>query len=511
MRFEDYLSEAAKKVPGKPALSTKKRSVSYAELCDQSRRFARALLDEGVQHGDRVVIYLDNSIELVVAAFGSWYAGAVFSIVNATTKTDKLKFILENCRAKVVVTDHALSAHALPAVKEAASVSATFIVGKAEGGEGLRCWDEVLAKAAPDPLPPPGISIDLAMIIYTSGSTGFPKGVTMNHENVLAAANSIITYLGMNEQDIILSVLPLSFDYGLYQVLMSVQCKATVLLEKSFAFPAPILRRLREEKATIFPLVPTIAAMLVQMKDLNIDDFKTVRITTNTAAALPAEHILKLLDIFPSARLFSMYGMTESKRCTYLPPEELRKRPTSVGIAIPNTEAYVVDEQGNRVGPGVVGELVVRGSHVMQGYWENPEATAKRLKPGKTPWEKVLHTGDLFRTDEDGFLYFVGRMDDIIKSRGEKVSPKEIESVLYGLEGVSEVAVIGVPDEVFGAAIKAFIVPVAGAELTEQKVLKYASSKLESFMVPKYVEFRESMPKTSTGKIHKKSLAEEGS
>ncbi len=507
MRFEQHLTEAAKVCPDKRAIATRERTISYQELRNEARSFARALLDAGVKRGDRVVVYLENSVELIVASFGTWYAGAVFSIVNSTTKTDKLKFILDNCRAAAVVTDDKLLSQAKPAIDEAPSVITTFVVGQTQDEGALRSYELALT-SSPEGLPPAGISFDLAMIIYTSGSTGFPKGVMMTHDNVQAAAKSVSTYLEMNENDVVLSVLPLSFDYGLYQVLMSVMCRATLLVEKSFAFPAPVLRRLKEEKATAFPLVPTIAAMLVQMKDLNPQDMSSVRFTTNTAAALPKEHIFKLMEIFCNARVFSMYGMTESKRCTYLPPEELKNRPTSVGKAIPNTEVYLVGENGQRLPNGETGELVVRGSHVMQGYWENPEATAKRLKPGANPWEKVLHTGDIFRTDEDGFLYFVGRMDDIIKSRGEKVSPKEVEAAIYSLEGVSEVAVIGVPDAVFGAAIKAFVVTVPGATLTAQQVMKHAASKLENFMVPKYVEFRESLPKTSTGKVSKKMLAE---
>jgi long-chain acyl-CoA synthetase len=507
MRFEHHLTEAARVFPNKRAIATRERSITYRELRDEARSFARALRQAGVERGDRVVIYLDNSVELIVAAFGSWYADAVFSIVNATTKADKLKFILDNCRAAAVVTDEKLLAQAKPAIDDAASVKTTFVVGQTEDAGSLRSYDAAL-KLSPEPLPPLGISFDLAMIIYTSGSTGFPKGVMMTHDNVQAAASSVSTYLELQDSDIVLSVLPLSFDYGLYQVLMSVMKQATLLVEKSFAFPAPVLRRLREENVTGFPLVPTIAAMLVQMKDLSPQDLASVRFITNTAAALPKEHIFKLIELFPNAKVFSMYGMTESKRCTYLPPEELKNRPTSVGKAIPNTEVYLVDEDGNRLPNGSTGELVVRGSHVMQGYWENPEATAKRLKPGPHPWEQVLHTGDIFRSDEDGFLYFVSRMDDIIKSRGEKVSPKEVEAAIYSLEGVSEVAVIGVPDEVFGSAIKAFVVPVPGATLTAQQVLKHAASKLENFMVPKYVEFRESLPKTSTGKVSKKMLAE---
>jgi long-chain acyl-CoA synthetase len=224
---------------------------------------------------------------------------------------------------------------------------------------------------------------------------------------------------------------------------------------------------------------------------------------------LPPAHIARLQELFPSAKLYSMYGLTECKRCTYLPPAELARRPTSVGIAIPGTEAYIVDDDGRRVGAGVAGELVVRGPHVMQGYWENPEATDAVLRPGPHPSEKVLHTGDIFRTDADGFLYFVGRKDDIIKSRGEKVAPKEVENVLYALPGVSEAAVIGVADPIFGQAIKAAIVLTPEARLTEQDVIRHCARHLEDFMVPKLVEFRDDLPKTESGKISRRLIEAE--
>jgi acyl-CoA synthetase (AMP-forming)/AMP-acid ligase II len=202
-----------------------------------------------------------------------------------------------------------------------------------------------------------------------------------------------------------------------------------------------------------------------------------------------------------------MYGLTECKRCSYLPPEDLERKPTSVGVAIPNTELWIVDEQNFRVGPGIVGQLVIRGATVMAGYWGKPQETALRLRPGPLPGERVLYTGDYCRMDEDGYLYFVGRMDDIIKSRGEKVAPKEIESVLYAIPGVEEVAVIGVPDEVLGEAAKAYVVFAEGAEIGERELRRFCQERLESFKVPKHFELASSLPRTNHGKIDKRSLA----
>jgi len=441
------------------------------------------------------VAFLDNSPETVATVFGALRAGAVFSVVNPGTKLDKLAYILNNCGARALVTEPRLASIATEAARMAPSV-------------GL-----VLSTPFPDvetEIPQePGIDLDLAMIVYTSGSTGFPKGVMMTHQNVVAAATSIMTYLESGADDVVLSVLPLAFDYGLYQALMCVKAGATLVLEKSFTYPAVLLDKLRREGVTGLPLVPTIAAVLLQMKDLAPGMFPGLRYITNTAAALPPAHIARLQELFPATRIFSMYGLTECKRCTYLPPEQLARRPGSVGIAIPGTEAYVVDESGRKVPPGVVGELVIRGAHVMKGYWADADATERALRPGLYPWERVLHTGDLFRADAEGYLYFVGRKDDIIKSRGEKVSPKEIENVLYELPGVREAAVVGVPDPVLGMAIKAVLALEPDAQHTERDVIRHCARRLEDFMVPKIVEFRQALPKSENGKISRSRVLAE--
>ena len=489
MRIEDFLRQSAQRSPGKTAIVAGERRVTYAELAADAARVARALRAGGVARGDRVVVFLENSPETVAAIFGIAQAGAVFSVVNPGTKLDKLAYILNNCGARGLITERKLAAVATDAVNMAPSIGMTLTVP-------FENSEEIFKEEKSE-----GIDLDLAMIVYTSGSTGFPKGVMMTHQNVVAASASIMTYLESRAEDVVLSVLPLAFDYGLYQALMCVRAGATLVLEKSFTYPAVLLDKLRRERVTGLPLVPTIAAVLLQMKDLAPDAFPDLRYITNTAAALPPAHIARLQELFPRTRLFSMYGLTECKRCTYLPPEELVRRPGSVGIAIPGTEAYVVDESGRRVAPGVVGELVIRGAHVMKGYWADPEASARALRPGPHPWEKVLHTGDLFRADQEGYLYFVGRKDDIIKSRGEKVSPKEIENVLYELAGVREAAVVGVPDPMLGMAIKAVLALEAGTTYSEREVIRHCAKRLEDFMVPKHVEFRQALPKSENGKI----------
>jgi amino acid adenylation domain-containing protein len=508
MRIDAFLADSARRFPDKIALVCGDRRLSYATLDAAAARLAATLAARGAGRGERVVIFAENGWEAVVALFAAANAGAVFSLVNPTTKADKLGFILRNCRPAALVTQQRLAPVAAAALAEAPPVPCLVVAGDAAVLPGAIALDEALSEAAPPP-PFPGIATDLAMLVYTSGSTGFAKGVMMTHANVAAASGSIIAYLGLAEDDVILCALPISFDYGLYQVLMSVRRGATLVLEPSFAFPQAVLATLAREGATCFPLVPTMAALLLQMRDLEPGAFPHLRTITNTAAALPPVHIARLQALFPATRIVSMYGLTECKRCTWLPPEELARRPGSVGIAIPGTEAWILREDGTRAAPDEVGELVIRGPHVMQGYWEDPAATARALRPGPYPWERVLHTGDLFRADAEGFLYFVGRKDDIIKSRGEKVSPKEVETVLYALPGVREAAVVGVPDPLLGMALKAILALEPGAAVTARDVIRHCAARLEDFMVPRQVEFRDALPKTDTGKISRRLLCTE--
>jgi amino acid adenylation domain-containing protein len=466
-------------------------------------------MDAGVQRGDRVAIYMDNSVEAVLSIFAVLKAGGVFMVVNPTMKADKLAFILNNSRASALVT-HARRWSVVSEVCGTTPHTEIMVVSGASPYPGSSGKKLLSFEASIDPSVNSAkpnnrcIDIDLAALVYTSGSTGRPKGVMLTHLNIVSAATSITTYLENTPDDIILNVLPLSFDYGLYQVLMAFKTGGTIVLESSFTYPHAVLQRIVEERATGFPIVPTISAILLQM-DLRKYDLSRLRYVTNTGAALPTKHILELRAALPHVSIYSMYGLTECKRVSYLPPSEIDRRPSSVGRGMPNEEVYIVDDQGRRLNDGV-GELVIRGSNVMKGYWELPEETARMLKPGTIPGEQVLYSGDLFRMDEEGFLYFIGRKDDIIKTKGEKVSPREVENVLYELPGVVDAAVVGVADPVLGQAIKAVVTMKEGAELTERAILMHCASRLEDFMVPKIVEFRATMPKTSSGKIDKKNL-----
>jgi amino acid adenylation domain-containing protein len=509
---QDYLMASARRLPDKIALVHRCHRLTYREIDARSNALAHALVRRGVGRGDRVMVFAENTVEAVVSFWAALKANAVVTMVNPQTRADKLAYLLADSRAAVLVADGHLAHVFGPAVAAAKHLRAIIVHGAhhdpASTAVPLAAWDEALAEED-DAAPPPrrNIDVDLAVIIYTSGSTGEPKGVMLTHRNVLAAATSITTYLENVEDDVILGVLPLSFDYGLYQMIMAFSLGARLVLERGFAYPAKVLEVVVREGVTGFPGVPTMFAILAEMKGLTEHDLGRVRYVTSTAAALPTKHLRALADIFPRARIYSMYGLTECKRCTYLPPADLARKPTSVGVAIPNTELWLVDEHDNRLGPGHVGQLVIRGATVMRGYWEKPEATAERLRPGPLPGELVLYTGDYCRLDEEGYLYFVGRMDSILKVRGEKVAPKEIEMVLTDIPGVREAAVIGVPDEVLGEALKAFVVLEASARLGEKELRRACQARLEPVMVPKYIQLIDELPRTTTGKIQKRGLA----
>jgi len=504
---QDFLESSADRLPDKEALVCAGRRLSYAQIERQANQLANALRARGLQRGERVVLYLPNSVELVVGIFAALKAGGVFVVVNPGVGPEKLAYIVDNCQASGLISWSA-RAEAIAALASQSPHVKTAVLVQSDKARalpgGVLDWESLLAGESDARPAPVNIDLDLACLIYTSGSTGDPKGVMSDHSNVVFAVNSITTYLENREDDVVMDVLPLSFDYGLYQLLMVFRFGGRLVLEQGFAYPAEIMKRVAEERVTGFPGVPTLYSMLLSM-DLSHFDLSSLRYLTNTAAALPTDHILRLRDKFPNARLFSMYGLTETKRTLYLPPEELQRRPDSVGIAIPGTEVWLEAEDGRRLPTGETGELVVRGRHVMRGYWGDAQASAARFRAGPIPGERLCYTGDLFRMDAEGFLYFVARRDDIIKSRGEKVSPREVENVLYRLPGVQAAAVIGVPHPVLGQAIKAFVVQ-NGAGLTEADVIRHCRTQLEDFMVPRVVEFCEALPMTTSGKIKKTGL-----
>ncbi|HTR56294.1 MAG TPA: AMP-binding protein [Kofleriaceae bacterium] len=506
----DFLAASARRAPADIAIECDGQRIAYGVLAERSHELAHALVALGVARGDRVIVLAESSIASAIAFWAVLEAGAVISIVHPQVKPAKLAALVASCQPRVLVAGARLEATFSDVARAAPSIAHVIALGASDAearARGWLAWDAALALGAGASGPPRRcLDVDLAAIIYTSGSTGAPKGVMLTHRNMVAATHSICECLAMRRDDTILSVLPLAFNYGLYQMIMAVAVGARLFLERSFAFPNEIVQRIAAERVTGFPGVPTIFATLLGL-DLARHDLSSLRYLTNTAAALPVKHLLRLHELLPQARIYSMYGLTECKRCTYLPPEDITRKPASVGIAIPNTELWLVDRDDRRLDTGEIGELVIRGSTVMAGYWGEPEETARKLRPGPLPGERVLYTGDLCRLDDEGYLYFVSRMDDIIKSRGEKVPPAEVEAAIMQITGIREVAVIGVPDELLGEAVCAYVLLDGSAALDARAIKRECQARLESYMVPAVIVVSDELPRMANGKIDKTQLA----
>jgi acyl-CoA synthetase (AMP-forming)/AMP-acid ligase II len=506
----EALDFSSRKNPDKIAAICKGREYSYREWQEAATSLARHLIAAGIKKGDRVAVYLNNSWESVVSIYGISLSGAVFLVINPQTKADKLNYILNDCKARIVISEKALSKELSLAVSGLRHIQELILTGGQQPDENegpdITDFDAVVSQPGSKVEFPRIIPNDLAALIYTSGSTGFPKGVMMTHQSMVFTSWSLIEYLRLTEDERILLILPLAFDYGLYQAIMSVTVGGTLIIEQSFNFPPAVFRQIERFKPTIFPGVPSIYAMIIELHKKTGITFESIRKVTNTAAKLPVEFITDLKKIFPNALIFKMYGLTECKRVCYLEPELLDVKPDSVGKPIPGTEVFLLTPEGERVGPGGTGILHVRGPHVMAGYWNNDELSREMLRPGFIPGERILCAHDLFRMDEDGFLYFMGRSDDIIKTRGEKVSPVEVENIIYNIEGVKEVAVIGVPDLILGESVVAFVTMYEHPTIDEAAIKRECQSKLETFMVPQKIIFLSEMPKSTNGKIDKKEL-----
>ena len=523
MLLSHLVLATTRRLPDKVALIDGGRRLTYAEWVGAAERLAGLLHARGVGRGDRVLLFLPNGAELAIALLAVLQLGAVLVPVHPQTKAGKLAYLLRDTEAVALVAHGSLSGTWQPALAEAANVLAALVVtGLPNGDIGSLTplsFEEAVA-GAPLAVAAEAIDLDLAAIIYTSGTTGQPKGVMLSHRNMVTAARSVQEYLDLQESDVVGCVLPMCFSYGLYQPFLAAAVGATLLIEASFAFPVKVLETMAREKVTVFPAVPAVYATILGMPEATLArfDLGSLRLMSNAAAALPLAQLAEIRRRFPAVRFFSMYGQTECKRISYLDPSEVDRRPASVGRGMPNQELFLSGADGQLRSartPGSEGELVVRGSHVMVGYWRKPGETAAKLReppPGGpasiNPGERLLYTGDLFRTDADGFLHFVARQDDIIKSRGEKVSPREVENVLHELPGVSLAAVVGVPDPMLGEAVKAFIVPSEGTVLEAREVIKFCLSRLENYMVPKHVVFVASLPMTSSGKVNKSELKE---
>lgn len=521
MALIELFEAAARRRPTYRAVVDTRLALDYAALSVEANRLARALLARGLAPGDRVVMQVTNSAEAAVTAWAVLASGGVLIPVHAVLRGEGLSAVLRDCTPRWAVLGAeqqgtlAQLAVASPGLRCAFGWTGPRATTGASANPRLESWSlggGVGASEGAHPEPMTGLAVprddSLAAILYTSGSTGEPKGVMLTHANMSAAVRAVNAYLHLDDSDVIYSPLPLSSSYGLYQLLLGLAIGATVVLDRSFTFPAKCLELLVREGATVLAGVPTMYAWLARSTILERYDLSKLRIMTSAAAALPLAHAQRVRERLPGARLYVMYGQTECKRISYLEPDEFARRPGSVGRGMPFQDLAVVDEQGRRVAPGETGELVVTGPHVMQGYWGRPEETLRKLRPIDGDTRRWLHTEDLFRIDPDGYLYFVGRRDDVFKVGGHKVSPAEVEEVLVRIPGVLEAAVVGVPDPEWGRAVNAFLVPAEEGAPSVDAVLRECARQLRSFMVPKALEFLTALPKTESGKVRKRDLLE---
>lgn len=510
------IAQTARRTPDAVALYHKQDSLNYAELDQAVDAAARALLTLGLAPDERVAIYLPKQFETVFALYGASRAGGVFVPVNPLLKALQVAYILKDCNVRVLVTSKE-RLDALAEVLPECHDLHTVLVTNPEGAPArlghiqIRAWAETLAEAPECPLPR-RIDADLTAILYTSGSTGNPKGVVLSHRNMVAGALSVAEYLDNRPDDRLLAVLPFSFDYGLSQLSTAFSRGASVVLFE-YLLPRDVVRAIAQYRITGLAAVPPLWVQLAQL-EWPEEARNSLRYITNSGGAMPTATVNHLRAALPDTRVYLMYGLTEAFRSTYLPPEELDRRPGSMGKAIPNAEILVLREDGSECAANEPGELVHRGALVAQGYWNAPEKTAERFKPLPHAWpgchpEIAVFSGDTVRRDEDGFLYFIGRKDDMLKTSGYRVSPTEVEEVIYGHPEVAEVAAIGVAHPQLGQAIVLVIKPTAAAMFHEDAVLKHCKARLPGFMQPSKLVLREVLPRNPNGKIDRKALASE--
>jgi acyl-CoA ligase (AMP-forming) (exosortase A-associated) len=506
----DLIFDAARRSPHAQALVCGAAQRDYAALALDVERGAQILLGQGVERGDRVAVYLEKRLENVAAMFGASLAGAVFVPINPLLKAEQVCHILNDCNVRVLVTSPERLLSLGPILSACPELRAVLLTGDAPhnvanlAGVKLGAWDSVPSACL---LPARAIDVDVAAILYTSGSTGMPKGVVLSHRNLVAGAESVASYLDITHDDRLLAVLPLSFDYGLSQLTCAFRQGATVVLINHL-FARDIMRAVVDERITGLAAVPPLWNQLAR---LAWPSNCTLRYVTNSGGAMPGATLAQLRAALPDVDVFLMYGLTEAFRSTYLPPSELDRRPGSMGRAIPNAEVLVVRPDGSLCADDEPGELVHRGALVSLGYWNDPAKTAERFRPAPRHnsalplVEMAVWSGDTVRRDADGYLYYIGRDDDLIKVSGYRISPTEIEETLHASGLVDDVAAFGVPHPGLGQVI--VVLAVAPAGLTVATLLKEAQRRLPAYMVPVHIALRTAaFPRNPNGKLDRKLL-----
>jgi acyl-CoA synthetase (AMP-forming)/AMP-acid ligase II len=489
------LSRAVEKYPEKIAISHGLNSIQYRTLWSKISAVSNKLSDLGVSKGDRVALLLDNSIEFVIAYYSVLAIGGVVVALNTATKSRDLVNWIKHSESNVLFANsgHPELSKIVEAIPNLKIILADETEAKIKNSVKL---DSMFAQSDQKI---PEIELqgdDLATIIYTSGTTGKPKGVMLSHKNLYHNISSILEYLNLNSDDSILNVLPFYYSYGNSVLHTHLAVGGRVILENNVAFPNKILKSMEQGRVTGFSGVPSTFALLMNRTKLGDFDLSSLRYMTQAGGAMAPSNIERLIKELPDIDFYVMYGQTEgTARLAYLPPRFLEVKRGSIGKAIPGIKLEIHDKNGKKCNPHVTGEICAKGDNIMLGYWQDPEATKSVIQNG---W---LKTGDLAHYDDDGFIYIDGRSSDMIKSGANRISPKEIEEVIMELDEVSEVAVIGVDDEMLGQIIKAVIVLKGGQEINKMQLLSHCRENLANYKVPKLVEFVDSLPKTPSGKV----------
>ncbi len=530
MRFlvHHMLQSSALRAPGQEAIVSRDRRLDFQTMSAQVASLAGAIAQQAIQRGDRVAVLLPPSLELPLSIFGVSQANAVFVPIHHGLFPAQVAHILRDCGAVMLITDPDRCEKLQDVLVDLTDLRSVVIanpsgaMGSSEPATApvvrqdldFLSWEELIRQASPSP-EEKCIGKDLAAILYTSGSTGLPKGVMLSHANVLAGAEIVSDYLSISRSDRLLAALPFSFDAGLNQLTTAVLQGATTVMIQ-FHFGRDIVKQLVAEQITGLAGVPSLWSLLAQPSSgLGKQPLPNLRYITNTGGALPSNVLAELRSLLPGTEIVLMYGLTEAFRSTYLPPAELQHRPTSIGKPIPNTEIFVLDELGQQCGTDQVGELVHHGPTVSLGYWNHPELSKNVLRPhpfprpGAAAPDLVCYSGDLVRKDEEGFLYFVGRRDNQIKSAGFRISPTEVEAVICKVAPVRQAAVIGVPDPVLGQHLVAFAILEENAPLLDSSdILVKCAAELPRHMIPKQIELVHELPQTASGKINYPLLRE---
>jgi len=498
-----------------------KNTLQYSELHDAVTKFSGGLIGLGLQRGERVAIYLEKRFETVIASFGAPAAGGVFVPLNPLLKPEQVGYILRDCNVRVLITSPERLALLSDTLMQCHDLRHVVVLDSQDplppGGPIAYCrWNDLLAM--PKTIGHRVIDTDVAGILYTSGSTGKPKGVVLSHRNMVAGAKSVASYLENTNDDTLLAALPLSFDAGFSQLTTAFHAGARVVL-LNYLLPRDVLKAIAREKVTGLTAVPPLYIQLTQL-EWPTEITEHLRYFANTGGRMPRETLASLRRNLPKTKPYLMYGLTEAFRSTYLPPCEVDRRPDSIGKAIPNAEILVLREDGSPCAPNEPGELVHRGALVGMGYWNDPEKTAERYKPlpAHTPGreaglvlpEIAVFSGDTVRMDEEGYLYFIGRRDEMMKTSGYRVSPTEVEEILYATRLVGECVAFGVDHDTLGQAIQVIATPPAGNTLDTAALLTECRARMPAYMVPAGIEVREGpLPRNPNGKIDRKTLSTE--